>query len=119
MKTCHICQLTASLPRQQQKKLQPIPPPSHPWKHIEMDLVCELPESVDGYKHILVLVCYLSKYVVARPLKSKISEEVVRKSCSLGNEFYQEKRHGEIAFRVMWGRQSRREDLLAVANNFS
>ena len=69
MKTCHIFQLTASLPRQ--------PPPSHPWKHIGMDLVCELPESVDGYKHILVFVCYLSKYVVARPLKSKTSEEVV------------------------------------------
>ena len=78
MKTCHICQLTASLPRQLQKKLQPIPPPSHPWKHIGMDLVWELPESVDDYKHLLVLVCYLSKYVVARPLKSKTSEEVVR-----------------------------------------
>ena len=42
-----------------------------------MDLICDLAESEEGYKHILVTVCYLSKYVVTRPLKSKTSEEVV------------------------------------------
>ena len=78
MKTCHICQTEAALPSQPQKKLQPIPPPSLPWNHIGMDLICDLVESAEGYKHILVTVCYLSKYVVARPLKSKTSEEVIQ-----------------------------------------
>ena len=35
-------------------------------------------ESEDGYKHILLSVCYLSKYVAVRPLKSKTSEEVIK-----------------------------------------
>ena len=43
-----------------------------------MDLICDLSESEDGYKHILVTVCYLSKYVAVRPLKSKTSEEVIK-----------------------------------------
>ena len=42
-----------------------------------MDLVCDLPRSKDGYLHLLVAVCYLSKFVVARPLKSKRSHEVI------------------------------------------
>ena len=60
--------MTAALPPQPQKKLQPIPPPTKTWKHIGMDPIC---------KHILVLVCYLSKHVAVRPLKSETSEEVM------------------------------------------
>ena len=56
--------MTAALPPQPQKKLQPIPPPSKTWRHIGMDLICDLPESEEGYKHILVTVCYLSKYML-------------------------------------------------------
>ena len=70
--------MSAALPPQPQKKLQPIPPPSTPWRHIGMDLICDLPESAEGYKHVLVTVCYLSKYVVVRPLKSKTSEELIQ-----------------------------------------
>ena len=69
--------LTASLPPQPQRKLQPIPPPDQPWLHIGMDLICDLLETISGYRHILVTVCYLSKYVVARALKSKTSKEVI------------------------------------------
>ena len=43
-----------------------------------MDLICDLPESEEGYKHILVTVCYLSKYVAVRPLKTKTSQEVIQ-----------------------------------------
>ena len=65
--------MTATLPLQPQKKLQPIPPPSKTWKHIGMDPICDLSEDEDGYKHVLGTICYLSKYVVVRTLKSKIS----------------------------------------------
>ena len=70
--------MTAALPPQPQKKLQPIPPPSKTWRHIGMDQICALPESEEGYKHILVTVCYLSKYVAVRPLKTKTSQEVIQ-----------------------------------------
>ena len=72
MKACNTCQQTAALPPQHQKKLQPILPPNRPWKHIGIDLIIDLPEIPDGYKHILVTVCYLSKYVMARALKQNI-----------------------------------------------
>ena len=78
VRTCHTCQMTAALPPQTQEKLQPIPPPFNMWKHIGMDPICDFSESEDGYKHILVTVCYLSKYVEVRPLKSKTSEEVIK-----------------------------------------
>ena len=73
-----MCQMTTALPRQPQKKLQLIPPPSKTWNHIRMELICDLHESEDGYKHVLVTVCYLSKYVVVRPLKSKTPEEAIQ-----------------------------------------
>ena len=60
------------------KETPPIPPPSKTWRHIGMDLICDLPESEEGYKHILVTVCYLSKYVAVRPLKTKTSQEVIQ-----------------------------------------
>ena len=58
------------------KEAQPIPTPSKTCKHIGMDLICNFYESQVGYKHILVTVCYLRKYVAVRPLELKISEEV-------------------------------------------
>ncbi|KAI6651856.1 hypothetical protein LOD99_4735 [Oopsacas minuta] len=42
VQSCRNCQLTASLQPQPQRKLQPIPPPDQPWKHIGIDLVCDL-----------------------------------------------------------------------------
>ena len=36
-----------------------------------------MPSNEFGYLHILVAVCYLSKFVVARPLKRKTSAEVI------------------------------------------
>ena len=64
--------MTAALPPQPQKKLQPIPPPSKTWRHIGMDLICDLPESEEGYKHILVTVCYLSKTKTRLRLHKKL-----------------------------------------------
>lgn len=63
--------MTATLPPQPQRKLQPIIPPEKPWTHIGVDLICDLQENREEYKHILVSVCYLSKYCAVRPLKTK------------------------------------------------
>ena len=62
---------------QPQRALQPIIPPERPWQHIGVDLFVDMPTDERGYKHVLVAVCYLSKYVVARPLKTKTTAEVV------------------------------------------
>ena len=69
--------MTSALPPQPQKKLQPIAPPDQPWKHIGIDLVCDLQENSEGYKYILVTTCYLSKFCAVRPLKTKTSKAVL------------------------------------------
>ena len=59
------------------KKLHPIVPPRSPWHHIGIDLVTDLPSNSLGYKHIIVVVCYLSKYVAVRPLLTKTTQSVL------------------------------------------
>ena len=60
-----------------QRKLHPIPPPDQPWKHIGIDLVFDLQGNKEGYKHLLVKTCYLSKFSAVRPLKTKTSRKVL------------------------------------------
>ena len=55
----------------------PIPPPKLPWHHLNIDLVIDLPTNSEGYKHIIVVVCYHSKFVAARPLLLKTSSAVI------------------------------------------
>ncbi|KAI6657100.1 hypothetical protein LOD99_15886 [Oopsacas minuta] len=75
IRTCHDCQTSAALPPQPQRELQPIPPSEEPWCHCGIDLVCNMSRTVLGFQHILVIVCCLSKFVIARPLKTKTSKE--------------------------------------------
>ena len=65
IKTCHECQTSAALPH------QPIPPPEKPWYHCGIDLVCNISRTTQGFLHIVVIVCYLTKFVIARPLMTK------------------------------------------------
>ncbi|KAI6650089.1 hypothetical protein LOD99_6171 [Oopsacas minuta] len=77
IRTCHDCQTSAALPPQPQQELQPVPPPGEPWCHCGIDLICNIPRTVLWFQHILVIVCYLSKFVIARPLKTKTSKEIL------------------------------------------
>ena len=62
--------MTVSLPPQLQRKLHLIVPPPH----VGMDLVVDLPSNLSGYKQILVIACYISKYVTACPLSTKTTK---------------------------------------------
>ena len=42
-----------------------------------------MPQNELGYKHVLVVICYSSKYVVARPLRTKTSAKVVAELVSV------------------------------------
>ncbi|KAI6655806.1 hypothetical protein LOD99_1948 [Oopsacas minuta] len=64
IRTCHDCQTAAALLPQPQRELQPIPPPEEPWRHCGIDLVCNMSRTVLGFQHILVIVCYLSKFEI-------------------------------------------------------
>ncbi len=71
--------MNAPLPPQPQRELQPIPPPEEPWSHCGIDLICDLPANPMGFRHILVIVCYLTKFVAARALKTKTTRELLYK----------------------------------------
>ena len=42
-----------------------------------MDLITDLPDNPEGYIHVLVVVCYLTKFVAARALQSKTTKSVI------------------------------------------
>ena len=42
-----------------------------------MDLIRDLSPSIGGFVHILVTVCYLSKFAVMRALKTETIAEVI------------------------------------------
>ena len=72
--------MNASRPPNPQRELRPIAPPDRPWKHVGVDLIIDVPSlypDSDGYRHILVIVCYLSKYVLARPLLDRTTDSVI------------------------------------------
>jgi transposase InsO family protein len=50
-----------------------------PWDHIAVDLATELPTSKEGYKHILVMVDVLTRFVVTEPLKERDMTAVAEK----------------------------------------
>ena len=77
LRMCHECQTSVALPPQPQRELQPIPPPEEPWYHCGIDLVCNMPRTTQGFLHIVVIVCYLTKFVIARPLMTKTSREIL------------------------------------------
>ena len=58
-------------------ELHPIVAPRSPCHHIGIDLVTDLPSNSQGYKHIIVVVCNLSKFVAARPLHTKTTRSVL------------------------------------------
>ena len=63
---------------QLQRELQPIVPPPSAWNYVGMDRICNMPANTDGYCHIIVLACYLTKYIVARPLCNKTTQAVLK-----------------------------------------
>ncbi|MCH8070039.1 MAG: transposase family protein, partial [Candidatus Marinimicrobia bacterium] len=48
-----------------------------PWKRIGLDLMGPLPRTEQGYRHIMVIVDYFSKWVEAFPLRTKSSREIM------------------------------------------
>ena len=74
--TCPQCQLVARKRTQERAPLKPVPIVSVPFTKIAMDLIGELPRTKSGYKYILTLVDYATRYPEAIPLKTSYSREI-------------------------------------------
>ena len=74
--TCDHCQAKKGHPTNV-GQLQPMVI-DRPWKRIGMDLMGPFPKTEEGFRHILVIVDYFSKWVEAFALKTKSSSTLGR-----------------------------------------
>lgn len=75
--SCQICQLYAPVIRGKYGELHPISS-DHVWQKIGIDIAGPLNPVVDGYKYILVIIDYFSRYGVAEPLRTMNGGEIAR-----------------------------------------
>lgn len=74
--TCPECQIVARKRISERAPLKPVPIISEPFSKVAIDIVGELPRTSTGYKYILTLVDYATRYPEAIPLRSIYSKSV-------------------------------------------
>ena len=74
--TCPQCQLLARKLKSHRAPLRPVEVVTEPFKKIAIDIVGELPRSTSGYKYILTIVDYATRYPEAIPLRTTNSKAI-------------------------------------------
>lgn len=79
IKSCHTCQLTGK-PNQSliPAPLCPIPAISQPFEHLIVNCVGPLPRSKAGSEYLLTIMCQVSRYPAAYPLRSVTTKLVLK-----------------------------------------
>ena len=79
VKTCHICQVTGK-PNQVVKPapLQPIPVEATPFGYLQLDCVGPLPSSKNGCSYLLTIMCQVTRYPAAYPLRAITTRSIVK-----------------------------------------
>ena len=79
IKTCHICQMTGK-PNQvvQPAPLQPIPAEDAPFEYLQLDCVGPLPLSKSGCRYLLTIICQVTRYPAAYPLRVITNRSIVK-----------------------------------------
>lgn len=74
--TCPQCQVVARKLKSSRAPLKPVEIVTEPFKKIAIDIVGELPRTTTGYKYILTIVDYATRYPEAIPLRSTNSKTI-------------------------------------------
>ena len=74
--TCPQCQLVARKLKSKRAPLKPVEIVTEPFKKIAIDIVGELPRTTTGYKYILTIVDYATRYPEAIPLRTTNAKTV-------------------------------------------
>ena len=74
--TCPQCQVVARKLKSRRAPFKPVEIVTEPFNKIAIDIVGELPRTTTGYKYILTIADYASRYPEAIPLGSKNSTSV-------------------------------------------
>ena len=75
IQACPVCQGNSAPRHKPYGKLEPLPPPSRPWKEISIDLITQLPVSLRGtdeFNAILTIVDRYTKMAVFLPIHDTI-----------------------------------------------
>ena len=75
--TCPQCQLVARKMKSHRAPQNPVEVETQPFRKIVIDVIGELPSTTTGYKYILTIVHYGTRYPEAIPLISTNSKAVV------------------------------------------
>lgn len=76
VRTCNVCQCSSNkILKSATTELHNIPIPTEVFKQVGID-IAQLPESSDGYKYVVVLIDYFSKWTEARALKDKTANSI-------------------------------------------
>lgn len=75
--SCDLCQKKKTHCRKKEGLLIPMPIPNQPFEIIGMDLMGPLPSSSNRYEYIVVITDYLTKYVVAQPLRKATTDRII------------------------------------------
>ena len=70
------CQLVTRKLKLHRVPLRPVEVVTEPFKKIAIDIVIELPRSTSGYKYILIIVDYATRYPEAKPLRTTSSKAI-------------------------------------------
>jgi transposase InsO family protein len=70
--------LDASSSRSTETPIRPVPPAGLPFERWGIDFIQDLPETINGYKHIITAIDYATRWVVAKPVKERTSAEMSR-----------------------------------------
>ena len=77
-RTCGICQLVKGRLKRQKVPMSAIREvTTHPFQTVSVDSVVNLPLTKDGFRYIVVLVCYFSRYPIAIAVKDISMETFV------------------------------------------
>ena len=78
-KTCHVCQVVGK-PNQliPPAPLQPIPVSSEPFEHVILDCVGPLPRTKAGKEYLLTIMCTLTRFPEAIPLRKITAPAIIK-----------------------------------------
>lgn len=76
VQTCAPCQRRKRTSSRPSGLLQPIPPPSHPFEVVGIDIFGPLPLSTSGNRWILVAIDHATRYVETAPLRNATAEAI-------------------------------------------
>ena len=78
VRSCDACQRGKRTIRKQPGLLRPIPVPGTPGEYLSWDVTGPFITTPGGNKYVIMAICLLSKFVIAKPIVDASAESVVR-----------------------------------------